>query len=67
MVIDSLALKEADALIKKHSKMINAVDNALKESRTVDIYTINLVAKYFSPISLPGINLRLKMSSLKPL
>ena len=41
MVIDSLALKEADALIKKHSKMINAVDNALKESAAFGTMTKN--------------------------
>lgn len=41
MVIDSLALKEADALIKKHSKMINAVDNALKESAAFGAMTKN--------------------------
>lgn len=36
MVIDSLALKEADALIKKHESLINAVDNALKESASFE-------------------------------
>lgn len=41
MVIDALALKEADALIKKHSKMITAVDNALKESAAFGAMTKN--------------------------
>lgn len=41
MVIDSLALKEADALIKKHESMINAVDNALKESASFEAMDSN--------------------------
>ena len=41
MIIDSLALKEADALIKKHESMINAVDNALKESASFEAMDSN--------------------------
>lgn len=41
MVIDSLALKEAEALIKKHESMINAVDNALKESASFEAMDSN--------------------------
>ena len=41
MVIDTLALKEADALIQKHSSMISAVDNALKESASFEAMDYN--------------------------
>ena len=41
MVIDTLALKEADALIKKHSDIISAVDNALKESASYEAMDSN--------------------------
>ena len=32
MVVDKMALKEGEALVKKHERMISAVDKALKES-----------------------------------
>ena len=32
MVVDKIALKEGEALVKKHERMISAVDKALKES-----------------------------------
>ena len=41
MVIDTLALKEADALIKKHESMMSAVDNALKESASFEAMDSN--------------------------
>lgn len=41
MVIDTLALKEADELIKKHSSIISAVDNVLKESASFEAMDSN--------------------------
>lgn len=32
MIVDKMALKEGEALVKKHDRMISAVDKALKES-----------------------------------
>ncbi len=32
MIVDKIALKEGEALVKKHERMISAVDKALKES-----------------------------------
>lgn len=32
MVVDRMALKEGEALVKKHNRMISAVNKALKES-----------------------------------
>lgn len=32
MIVDKMALKEGEALVKKHDRMISAVNKALKES-----------------------------------